>query len=164
MSNKINTPMGEISILIDGFEVEYTPEKAEALKRWFPNVLGRYFIKINHIPDGKPHKISCVFPFDESIERSPESGDHLECQAFYDKDSFKLSIGTYGETNSEFHFDYDIEYLQNGMQYIVLPETKTQEYEFGICWIDNVDSDEYDEDTNDRDTQTWLGADPTYYR
>lgn len=156
--------MGEIAILIDGSEAEYTSTKAEALKRWFPNILGRYFIKISYIPDGKPHKISCVFPLGESIENSPEPGERLECQAFYDKNSFKLSIGLYGEIDPETDFDYGIEYLQNGMQYIILPETKTQEYEFGICWIDNIDSDEYDEGTNDRDTQTWLGADPTYYR
>jgi len=163
-NKKINTPMGEISVLIDGSEIQYVFVKGEAIKRWFPNVLGRYLIRVNYIPDGKNHKITCILPCDKIDKSYIESGENMECQGFYSKDLVKVSIGTYGDNAPDADFDYDVEYLSNGIQYNIFPDTKTQNYEFGICWIDDVDSDEFDEGTNDRDTQTWLGADPWYYK
>lgn len=163
MRGKIETPMGEISLFVDDIEIEYTTIKGKKSEVLFPDVLGRYLIKVNYVPDGKFHEIKCTFPNVESVSHYPETGEGLECQAFYNKDSFKLSIGLRGDIDPDVNNDYDVEYLSNGMKYIVLPKTKTQEYEFGVCWIDNVDSNEYTEVTNDRDTQTWFGADPTIF-
>ena len=47
------------------------------------------------------------------------------------------------------------------MQYIILSETRTQKYTFGICWIDKIDIDDQSREMIARDTQTWFGADPT---
>ena len=71
-----------------------------------------------------------------------------------------MSIGVECEQGSLEYYDYDADYLVNGMSYQILPNTKTKRYAFGIAWIDNVDCDDTG-DNNDRDTQTWFAADPT---
>ena len=78
-----------------------------------------------------------------------------------------MSIGLEGEAGyiggmrASGKYDYDVEYLENGMAYIVLPETRTQRYVIGIAWIDDVGRDGPADDDNDRDTETWYAADPT---
>ena len=161
MNDKIITPMGDITILIDDVATRYVPLKGASIEILCPDVLGRYQIEIRFIPDGKEHTISCVFPQDKSIKGYVESGEDLECQGFYNNNGIKLSIGTEGETDYDTDYDYDIEYLDNGMQYIILPKTQTQKYIFGICWIDKIDIDDQSEEMIARDTQTWFGADPT---
>lgn len=52
-------------------------------------------------------------------------------------------------------YDYDARYLENGMSYVILPETKEEQFTFGIAWINNV------EDDHARDVQTWFAADIT---
>ncbi len=161
MNDKIITPMGEIKILIDDVETQYVPIKGAPIENLCPDVIGRYQIEIHFLPDGKEHTISCVFPYDNSIKGYVESGEYLECQGFYDNNCIKLSIGTEGETDFDTDYDYDVEYLDNGMQYVILPATQTQKYVFGISWIDNIDIDVQSEEMIARDTQTWFGADPT---
>lgn len=56
-------------------------------------------------------------------------------------------------------YDYDTDYLENGMAHIILPNTKTEQYTFGASWIDDVGWDDIIDNQNDRDTQTWFGAD-----
>lgn len=38
-------------------------------------------------------------------------------------------------------YDYDARYLENGMSYVILAETKEEHFVFGIAWIDNVEDD-----------------------
>ena len=161
MNNKIITPMGEVTILIDEVETQYVPLEGVPIENLCPDILGRYQIEIHFIPDGKEHTISCVFPYNKSIKCYGESGENLECQGFYDNNCIKLSIGLEGEASIYTDYDYDVEYLDNGMQYVVLPKTQTQKYIFGICWIDQIDIDDQSEEMISRDTQTWFGADPT---
>ena len=161
MSDRIITPMGDITILIDEIETQYVPLKGAPIENLCPDVLGRYQIEIHFPPDGKEHTISCVFPYDKSIKGYVESGEGLECQGFYNNNGMKLSIGLEGEASIYTDYDYDVEYLNDGMQYVVLPETETQKYTFGICWIDKIDIDDQSKEMISRDTQTWFGADPT---
>lgn len=45
-----------------------------------------------------------------------------------------MSIGLEGECGRnyyEYEYDYDIDYLDNGMAYVIMPETKTEKYSFG---------------------------------
>ena len=58
-------------------------------------------------------------------------------------------------------YDYDAEYLVNGMSYLILPGTKTEQYVFGISWIDDVGRNDPGDGNHNRDIQTWFGADPT---
>lgn len=163
--SRIVTPLGKIHISIDGKDLLYNFEKLEPVKELCATVNGRFKITVNFVPDGKEHKIECTFPKVDFIryEHSPESGERLECNSFY-RGTAKLSIGIesdagYMEGNiriSEAGYDYDSEYLDNGIAYVILPETKTDKYVFGICWLEEC--------TTESDVQTWFGADLTIMR
>ncbi len=164
----IQTPLGEVAIEIDGERTDYIAAKGKINDVTFPNILGRYHIIIDFIPDGKKHIISCVIKSSEKLNRTIESGENLECQSFYSKNKIKISIGLLGESWRcvggklvECENDYDIEYLDDGMAYCVLEGTKTQKYIFGIAWIDNVGWDDalsYGE--HNRGLETWFASDP----
>ena len=168
------TPFGEIKILIDGKQIPYSAMEGRKLDVLCPNVLGRYQIAITFIPDGKKHSIACIFEPNCSYKRSPEAGEFLECQSFYNDCRIKMSIGLeceagyIGGVRVSDRYDYDADYLENGMSYIILSDTKTEHYVFGIAWIDDVGWDDPDpnwddsvESKHDRDVETWYGADPT---
>ncbi|MBQ8780877.1 MAG: hypothetical protein IJZ72_04330 [Oscillospiraceae bacterium] len=161
--NYLNTPFGKVKILIDDTEIPYKAEKKQPNESVYPNIIGRYHIGVDFIPDGKRHEIKCIIENMSYSDRGPESGERLECQAFYSEDNFKLSIAVECETGFlpdgtrySDRYDYDAGYLENGMSYIILEETREEHFIFGIAWIDNV------EDNHARDVQTWFAADPTY--
>ena len=87
-----------------------------------------------------------------------EPGENLELKSFYNGD-IKLSIGMEGESGYidgkriDTSYDYDNEYMDDGVEYVILNSTKTSNYLFGIAWIIN-----YNENN---EVQTWFGADPT---
>ena len=56
---------------------------------------------------------------------------------------------------------FDADYLVNGMLYRIFPDTKTEQYVFGISWIDDVGWGDSTDNNHDRDIQTWFAADPT---
>lgn len=74
----------------------------------------------------------------------------LECEAGY--------IG--GERSSD-EYDYDTEYLENGMAYFIKAYTKSEKYMFGIAWINDVGWNDPINNGDNRDIETWFGADPT---
>ena len=45
--------------------------------------------------------------------------------------------------------------MEDGILYLVMKETKTITYVFGIAWIESV--------TTKNDVRTWYGADPTLF-
>ena len=147
-------------ILIDSRPVPYDAQEGRNLENGCPHVLGRYQIKVHFIPDGKAHTIACVFEPDFPYERSPESGERLECQGFYNAHRYKMSIGIECDNVTD-EYDYDAQYLENGMSFVIGPNTKTEHYTFGIAWIDNVAWDDSTDEDNGRDIETWFGADPT---
>ena len=163
---KILTPFGEIKILIDGQPVPYFAQEGRKQDILCPHILGRYQITVTFIPDGEEHIIACVFESNCSYERTPESGERLECQSFYNDLRFKMSIGLeceagdIGGIRASDEYDYDADYLENGMSYMIEANTKTERYVFGIAWIDNVGWDD-PIDENERDIETWYGADPS---
>lgn len=164
---KLSTPFGEIKILIDGKSVPYFAQEGRKPDVLCPHVLGRYQIAVQFIPDGENHTIACVFESDCSYERTPESGERLECQSFYNDRRFKMSIGLeceagyIGGIRVSDEYDYDADYLENGMSFLIDMNTRTERYVFGISWIDNVGLDDQIDDNDDRDIETWYGADPT---
>ena len=163
MKNKLVTPMDEITILVDDVEIQYTYIEGDKIEHLCPDVIGRFQIETILEPDGKHHTISCLLPSNKNIKRDGESGERLECTGFY-HNNMKLSIGTEGEVWSNYmdsEYDYDIDYLDYGMQYVIVPETKTKRFVFGISWIDNVDFDDCSDEAIAREVQTWYGADPT---
>lgn len=163
---KLNTPFGEIAVLLDGLPINYAAQKGSDNGVLLPDIKGRYQIEVNYIPDGREHSLSCVFSPVCKYERTPESGERLECQSFYNLQRMKMSIGI--ECEADYidgvrysnGYDYDAEYLDNGMAYIIMPGTKTERYVFGIAWIDDVGWDVPLSEWK-RDVQTWNAADPT---
>ncbi len=155
----IITPAGEIEIFLDGNKIDYFASSVE-ITSICGNLDGRYSIRVKFDPDGFAHIISCcIANYFPSEEDGIESGERLELKSFYTNKS-KVSIGMeadLGYINKQriSTYDYDAGYLKNGVYYELLPETQTQEYIFGIAWL-NTCSDE-------NDVQTWFGADPTLY-
>ena len=47
------------------------------------------------------------------------------------------------------------------MSFLIDMNTKTEKYVFGIAWIDNVGWEDPIDENNNRDVETWYGADPT---
>ncbi len=165
--DKLITPFGEIKILIDAKPIPYFAQEGGKTDALYPHILGRYRIAVHFVPDGKKHSIACVFETSRPYERTPESGERLECQSFYNERRFKMSIGleceggkTDGVRISD-KYDYDTAYLENGMSYRIEPGTKTERFVFGIAWIDDVGWDDPIDEENFRDVETWYGADPT---
>ena len=62
------------------------------------------------------------------------------------------SLGMEGESGCA-TYDYENGYLTDGVQYELLPSTKTAKYTFGVAWISPC--------TDKNEIQTWFGADPT---
>lgn len=167
--DKLDTPFGFIDIQIDGKSIPYEAREGRRLKYLCPNVLGRYQIEIQFIPDGKEHTISCVFNTPKKYKAGQESGENLESQGFYSEDRYKMSIGLlcdiWGYINGEYtecYNDCGIDYLHNGMVYHILEGTETETYIFGISWIDDVGWDDpITRQRQSRAAETWSGADPS---
>ena len=164
---KLLTPFGAIEIRIDGKPVPFSAQEGRKPDVRCPHVLGRYQIGVRFVPDGEAHTVACVFEPDCSYERTPESGERLECQSFYNDRGFKLSIGLaceagyLGDVRASSAYDYDAAYLENGMSFLIDGNTKTERYVFGVAWIDNVGRGDTTDDN--RDAETWYGADPAYF-
>ncbi|MPN29667.1 hypothetical protein SDC9_177120 [bioreactor metagenome] len=157
---KLVTPLGVIRIYNDGIELEYNAIKLCNDSILFPDIDSRYKIEVEYKADNSSHLISCIIDKIDSkkTEVYSESGERLECQAFY-QENIKLSIGIecdtgYFDTGERIgNYDYDSSYLNNGIGYSILPNTKSHTFLFGIAWINECN--------DENDLQTWFGADPT---
>ena len=158
----LTTPLGDIEIYIDNEKVEYAVKNIGASERLCPDISGRFGIEILYEPDGKQHTISCrIKKYHASSRDEIEPGECLELKSFY-RENTKLSIGMEGEagyysdgTRATNTYDYDNDYMEDGVLYQIMRDTKTTKFVFGIAWIDNV--------TAENDVQTWYGADPTLF-
>lgn len=165
---RLNTPFGEVVILVDDIAVAYSIVEKEK-KENYKEVLGAYRIIVDCIPDGKKHEIKCIIPDMKYSDKEPESGEDIECQAFYSCSGEKISICLCCETGflpdgrrwSE-KYDYDACYLEKGMSYKMLEKTVESRWIFGVAWIDKV-LDEYEQLDHNRAVQTWLAADVTLH-
>ena len=90
------------------------------------------------------------------MEACPESGELLEAVSFY-KNGGKITLGCYASfgDSADYGLDYDGSICSDGIEIEVTSETKTREFKFGVCWINNC--------TEETDVQTWYGADPSIY-
>lgn len=154
----LETPLGIVEIKIDNHTVEYDYFPV-SVDHTCSDLKGRYAIVVYFLPDKAEHTISCRIKnhIPSSLDGA-EPGENLELFSLYERD-IKVSIGIEGESGYDIKgvrqsdYDYDTEYLTNGVQYRLLPLTKTSKYIFGVAWIDKL--------TKENDVQTWYGADPT---
>lgn len=154
------TPIGVIEITIDGEAIPYRPQRVPC-DRFCRDLDGRYSVTVKLVPDGKAHTIACRIKSHLPFEWDDiEPGESLELKSFY-QEGVKLSIGMEGDAGyvngkrCSDEYDYDNEYLDDGVQYVIFSSTKTEDYVFGIAWICDVQED---------NTQTWFGADPVSFR
>lgn len=153
------TPLGKVSISIDGKEIDYTFKKINP-DRLCNDVDAHYFIIVPFTPNVKNHQISCTIKnYHPSSLDEIESGERLVLKSFYKKNT-KLSIGAIGEALDNYDiitigYDYENNYLSNGVSYEILDFTKTNQFVFAICWINDY--------TDENELQTWFGADPTTF-
>lgn len=153
------TPLGEIEISVDNKPIKYAYKKIKCDKTC-KDLSGRYSIIVDFIPDGKEHIIACrIKSYTPSEKDECETGENLELKSFYQK-NVKLSLGMEGDTcyideRNLSRYDYNNDYITDGVQYCLLSFTKTERYLFGIAWIENVNEN--------NDVQTWFGADVTLF-
>ena len=158
----LTTPLGDIEIYIDNKKARYTIRNIGVSEGLCPDIGGRFCIEVLCKPDGKQHTITCrIMNYTPSEHDGIESGERLELKSFY-KGKIKLSIGMEGDegyypdgTRVSDIYDYDNEYLKDGVSYLIMEHTKTTKYVFGVAWIENV--------TTENEVQTWYGADPTLF-
>lgn len=151
---KLTTPLGELFITIDDVLIDYdyrTVEKDSTCQ----DVDGRFAIIVTFVPDGKEHTIACrIKSHHPSIDDDVDTGEYLELKNFYNGTA-KLSLGMTGDSGFS-TFDYENLYLDDGVAYLILPNTKTTNYVFGISWLNNS--------AEENEVQTWFGADPMCMR
>ncbi len=156
------TPLGKIIIKIDDKQINYIAEKI-LLDSNCKDLDGRFRINVMYEPNNEEHIISCYIDnYSSSKFDDIESGDRLSLKSFYNE-GCKLSIGMEGDsgyfadgTRDSNGYDYDCEYLENGVRYVLLNETLTDRFVFGLAWINGVNSK--------NNIQTWFGADPIEMR
>lgn len=155
----LDTPLGKTDITIDGRQIEHRIEKVSPSKSC-KDLDGRYFIHVEFEPDSKEHNIDCKLVDFSPTETEHAGGERVESLEIYEKE-IKMSIATQAEILSYENekideddpcniYNYDVEYLENGMRYIILPITTEKEVIFGVSWMSNYN--------DDNEVQTWFGA------
>lgn len=147
------SPLGKLELLKDGKPVGFFHNSIDPNAELFPDVDEIQRLEYDYVSDGKPHTLSFVVK-GENIKGTVESGEVLEAISFY-QDKCKLTLGcvaSFGDYK-EYHLDYDGYYCDEGIVITILPETKSQVFKFGACWLSNY--------SDENDNQTWFGADPT---
>ena len=56
----MTTPLGDIEVCIDGKTIKYTAQNMGVMDRLCPDVDGWFCIKVEFVPDGERHTISCI--------------------------------------------------------------------------------------------------------
>lgn len=87
----MTTLLGDIEICIDGKTIKYTAQNMGVMDRLCLDVDGRFCIKVEFVPDGERHTISCIIKSHiPSDKDGVESGEQLALKSFY-KGHSKLS-------------------------------------------------------------------------
>lgn len=168
IANQLLTPLGRITVELDGRSVPFELTKLRPDDRLCPDVSDRYMLEIDFKPDHCEHLISCCLHPSQPVSGYSESGERLMCYGYYNKDeSIKVSIGVEsdvwylrdkgGKLQRCSEYDYDDPFEKQDGVYInsfqLFPFTKTSHYVFGVSWLNHCSSE--------NDSQTWFGADPT---
>lgn len=150
---ELHTPFGGIQVLVDDTVVTFEHRSIDPDKKLFPDVDAAHRINVKVKTDGETHTIR-IRLIDCEVGGNIESGETLEAISFY-KNNGKVTIGCYASfgDSEEYNLDYDGYYCSDGLKIETLPETQTSEFKFGVCWIKEC--------TEEKDVQTWFGADPT---
>lgn len=142
----ITTPIGKISITLNGEPVNYVFSHLEKSRRNF-NVDGRFKIELETRESGEKI-VECILDIgEEEIQGYSESGEELELISFQQGNT-KLSIGTIGDI-SGIKYEYESDRLRLKIDEKVVIDKIV----FYIAWIMMC--------TEMNDIHTWFAADPT---
>ncbi len=151
----LKTPFGNIRIFLDKKEVEFNFSKIQNSKSFLKTETYslKYEFKKEKVDKINKHFLKCILETDFEYESYVESGERLEAISF-EINNGKLTIGTTsGLSMAEFdgnNNDFDVEYLKNGIEIVIFKETVSQEFCFGISFLENMNLE--------NEIQTWLAV------
>ena len=143
----LQTPFGQINILVDGVAMHYEAVPFDYIKPPVKDkpIAGCYRI---HISVENCRSIQCILELEnENIDVSGSSGERYLCKEF-EAGTTMLAIG--GEDEN---LAFESEQVKNGMEYRIV--NKIDEVVFGVAWA--IDYEGID------DVRVWFAADPTVY-
>lgn len=148
----LETPFGNINISFDDKPIDFQIQKASPNKRLYPDITDVYLLTVLYGCDGRQHSLKCYIE-NCNIIGSPNSGELLEAISFY-VDNGKIEIGCECEFNaSEYRKqDFDGNYLNDGLEIMIMPSTHSQKFVFGVSWLNEC--------TKQNEVQTWFASDP----
>lgn len=152
----LKTPFGNIRMFLDKKEVEFNFSKIQNSKSFLKTetYLLKYEFKKEKVYKINKHFLKCILETDFEYESFVETGERLEAISF-EVNRGKLIIGTtsglsMAESDGN-NNDFDVEYLENGIEIVILEKTRNQIFSFGVSFLENVNVE--------NEVQTWLAVD-----
>ena len=152
----LKTPFGNIRIFLDKKEVEFNFSKIQNSKSFLKTetYLLKYEFKKEKVDKINKHFLKCILETNFEYESYVETGERLEAISFEINEG-KQTIGTtYGLFMAEVdgnNNDFDVEYLENGIEIVILEKTRNQIFSFGVSFLENVNVE--------NEIQTWFAVD-----
>ena len=151
----LKTPFGNIRMFLDKKEVEFNFFKIQNSKSFLKTETYslKYEFKKEKVDKISKHFLKCILETNFEYETYVETGERLEAISF-EINKGKLTIGTVsglsmvevdGNNN-----DFDVKYLKNGIEIVIFKETVSQEFCFGISFLENMNLE--------NEIQTWLAV------
>ena len=151
----LKTPFGNIRMFLDKKEVEFNFFKIQNSKSFLKTETYslKYEFKKEKVDKISKHFLKCILETNFEYETYVETGERLEAISF-EINKGKLTIGTVsglsmvevdGNNN-----DFDVKYLKNGIEIVIFKETASQEFCFGISFLENMNLE--------NEIQTWLAV------
>jgi hypothetical protein len=151
----LKTSFGNIRMFLDKKEVEFNFSKIQNSKSFLKTetYLLKYEFKKEKVDKINKHFLKCILETNFEYEAYVETGERLEAISF-EINKGKLTIGTVsglsmvevdGNNN-----DFDVKYLKNGIEIVIFKETASQEFSFGISFLENMNLE--------NEIQTWLAV------
>lgn len=151
----LKTPFGNIRMFLDKKEIEFDFFKIQNSKSFLKTetYLLKYEFKKEKVDKINKHFLKCILETDFEYESYVESGERLEAISF-EINNGKLTIATtsglsMAESDGN-NNDFDIKYLENGIEIVIFKETASQEFCFGISFLGNMNLK--------NEIQTWLAV------
>ena len=152
----LKTPFGNIRMFLDKKEVEFNFSKIQNSKSFLKTETYslKYEFKKEKVDKTSKHFLKCILETNFEYEAYVETGERLEAISF-EINKGKLTIGTVsglsmvevdGNNN-----DFDIEYLENGIEIVIFEKTRNQIFSFGVSFLENANVE--------NEVQTWLAVD-----
>ena len=152
----LKTPFGNIRMFLDKKEVEFNFSKIQNSKSFLKTETYslKYEFKKEKVDKINKHFLKCILETNFEYESYVETGERLEAISFEINEG-KQTIGTtYGLFMAEVdgnNNDFDVEYLENGIEIVIFEKTRNQIFSFGVSFLENVNVE--------NEIQTWFAVD-----